>query len=254
MSTYAYLRVSTADQNIETQRYAILEYANSKNIGHIDFVEEKISSRVDWKKRAIGELIIKNTNKGDTVLFTEATRAARSTLELLEIMKVCSEKELQIIIIKENINLNVAGKSEIEKVMMQNTIAMLGMAGDLTRAFTRQRTIEGIARAKAQGRNPGRPKGGRNKRLKLDPHYKMILRALAAGQTRSAILRLLNDQEDFQTHRNTLSDWLNHWKIKETLGHNPTNERREKYRTFINNKRREIAAYLEEQENATNSK
>ena len=250
MATYAYIRVSTEDQNLETQKFGVLEYANKNDIGHVEFIEEKVTSRKNWKLRGVGELVINTAQAGDTILFTEATRAARSTLELLEIMKEATEKRLQIIFIKENLRLNVTGQTEMDAIMTKNYLTILGMMGEMAREFTRQRTKEGVARARAEGKQIGRPKGGKNKELKLDKHYKLILRALAAGQTRAAILRMLNDKEDFQTHRNTLAEWLEHWKINKTLGSNPTEEERKKYRAFINKKRQEIAAKSGETENA----
>ena len=45
MVAYAYLRVSTDHQDVSNQRHGILEYANSKNLGHLDFVEDVASGK-----------------------------------------------------------------------------------------------------------------------------------------------------------------------------------------------------------------
>lgn len=41
-----YLRVSTLDQDLEKNKADILKLANEKQIGKIQFVEEKISGRI----------------------------------------------------------------------------------------------------------------------------------------------------------------------------------------------------------------
>ena len=43
MVTYAYLRVSTNQQDVDNQRHGILEYANQKSLGHLEFVEDAVA-------------------------------------------------------------------------------------------------------------------------------------------------------------------------------------------------------------------
>ena len=51
MKTIGYLRVSTIDQNIEKNKYDILQLAIDKNLGKVHWVEEKVSGKVSWKNR-----------------------------------------------------------------------------------------------------------------------------------------------------------------------------------------------------------
>jgi DNA invertase Pin-like site-specific DNA recombinase len=55
--TIAYLRVSTLDQNLEKNKADILHLAYDKNLGRVEFIEEKISGKVSWKQRKIGPLL-----------------------------------------------------------------------------------------------------------------------------------------------------------------------------------------------------
>ena len=41
MAVYAYLRVSTDRQDVQNQRHGILEYANVRNLGSLEFVETR---------------------------------------------------------------------------------------------------------------------------------------------------------------------------------------------------------------------
>ena len=49
MKTTAYLRISTADQDIEKNKSDILKLANEKRLGYVEFIEEQISGKVSWK-------------------------------------------------------------------------------------------------------------------------------------------------------------------------------------------------------------
>ena len=51
--TVAYLRVSTDDQDLEKNKADILFFANERNFGKVEFVEEKVSGRKSWKDRKI---------------------------------------------------------------------------------------------------------------------------------------------------------------------------------------------------------
>lgn len=57
MVTYAYLRVSTNQQDVDNQRHGILEYANQKNLGHLEFVSDSVSGQKRWCERELGELL-----------------------------------------------------------------------------------------------------------------------------------------------------------------------------------------------------
>jgi DNA invertase Pin-like site-specific DNA recombinase len=54
--TIGYLRVSTADQDVEKNKADILKLANDKQLGHVEFVDEKVSGIKDWRKRKLGEV------------------------------------------------------------------------------------------------------------------------------------------------------------------------------------------------------
>src|SRR5215510_878567 len=84
----AYLRVSTMEQDIEKNKSGILHLANEKSLGKVEFVEEKVSGRVHWKQRKIGE-IIESLKQGDTILLNEFSRLGRSMLECMEIISNC---------------------------------------------------------------------------------------------------------------------------------------------------------------------
>ena len=100
MATYAYLRVSTDRQDVDNQRYGILEYANTQRLGPLQFVEDAVSGRLAWRDRAVGQLLTTTTQAGDVVLFAEVSRMARSTLQVLDMLEYCMERGLIVHIAK----------------------------------------------------------------------------------------------------------------------------------------------------------
>jgi DNA invertase Pin-like site-specific DNA recombinase len=54
INTIGYLRVSTIDQDIEKNKAAILHLANEKDLGKVNFIEEKVSGKTSWRDRKMG--------------------------------------------------------------------------------------------------------------------------------------------------------------------------------------------------------
>ena len=50
VTVYAYLRVSTDRQDVDNQRYGILEYANAHGLAPLHFVEDMVSGRLSKKR------------------------------------------------------------------------------------------------------------------------------------------------------------------------------------------------------------
>lgn len=66
----AYLRVFTLNQDQEKNKADILLLAHKKNLGRVEFVQEKVSGRVSWRQRKIG-LLLEAFRKGDTILLNQ---------------------------------------------------------------------------------------------------------------------------------------------------------------------------------------
>ncbi len=44
--TCAYIRISTDRQDLENQKFAILQLANNEKLGSVKFIEESVSDRI----------------------------------------------------------------------------------------------------------------------------------------------------------------------------------------------------------------
>ncbi len=153
MGNIGYIRVSTEQQNRESQRLAILGYTNKHQTKVDDWIEVTISSRKSKKARRIDELLHR-LQQNDTLVVSELSRLGRSVGEIAAIVDKLILKEINLICIKENINL--AGRHNIQSKTM---ITMFSLFAEIERDLISERTKEGIANARKNGVTIGRPVG-----------------------------------------------------------------------------------------------
>ena len=185
MTIYAYLRVSTNRQDVDNQRHGILEYANQKSLGHLEFIEDSVSGQKRWRDRELGKLLTKTAQSGDTIVFAEISRMARSTLQVLEILECCMQRGVSVHIAKQRMVLDDSMPSRI-------TATVLGLAAEIERELISMRTTEALAKRKAAGKTLGRPKGKQSAKLKLDAREQEIKMYLAKGISKRSIAKLVD--------------------------------------------------------------
>ena len=148
-----YLRVSTADQNIDKNKADILQLANHHDLGRVRFVEEKISGKVSWRNRKLAE-VLDSLGENDTIVVSELSRLGRSMLECMEILSVAAQKRINVYSVK--------GAWRLDQSIQSKIIAMaFSMAAEIERDLISQRTKEALRFKKAQGmklRKTARPR------------------------------------------------------------------------------------------------
>jgi DNA invertase Pin-like site-specific DNA recombinase len=173
MVTTAYLRVSTDSQDLQKNKAEISLFANEKHLGHVHWIEETISGRVNWRQRAIAR-VIDSASAGDVLIVSELSRLGRSMLEIMEILAVATQKGLKIYALKGNWALDGSLQSKV--------VAMaFAMASEIERDLISARTKESLAARKKSGQSLGRPKG--TGKSKLDAYGPEIRALLANGST-----------------------------------------------------------------------
>ncbi len=199
--TIGYLRVSTADQDLDKNKADILHLANEKKLGTVEWVKEKASGKINWRKRKIAQ-VIDNLKEGDTILVSELSRLGRSMLECMEILSIALEKKINIYAVKGNWQLDQSIQSKI--------IAMaFSMAAEIERDLISQRTKEALAAKKKQGVKLGRPKG--TGKSKLDQYKPEIEALLKNGATQKFIAQRYDATEA------TVSRWVKKQGLKKSL-------------------------------------
>lgn len=137
-----YARVSTQDQNPELQMDALTK-AGCEQV----FVEKASGAKRD--RPALTETL-NYMREGDTLVVWKLDRLARSLKQLLETVEDLEEREIGFQSITEQMDTTTAGG----KLVFQ----IFGALAEFERSLIRERTLAGLASAKARGRVGGRPR------------------------------------------------------------------------------------------------
>ena len=139
---FAYIRVSTEEQNYESQMEAMKDLEFSKV-----FTEKR--SAKDSNRPELQNML-DYVREGDTVYVKDFSRLARSTKDLLNIIDILETKKVKLVSIKEKLDTSTpAGKL---------MVTMLGAIYEFERANLLERQKDGIAVAKKEGKYKGRKK------------------------------------------------------------------------------------------------
>jgi DNA invertase Pin-like site-specific DNA recombinase len=191
---YAYVRVSTEQQDYQSQVTAI------KACYKVDeWVEEKRSGTIDFKKRDLGELIYK-LRAGDTLIVTELSRLGRSLSMIYKIITELKEMKIRCIAIKNNFDMNPNNPNDI---IAEVLLFAFGLSAQIERQLISERSKMGIQKARAQGKQIGKRKGDIPYYVKLRPYQNEIIEKRNNGR---AILSLAREYKvTWKTMQNFLT-------------------------------------------------
>lgn len=220
MRVFGYIRVSTEQQNLQQQKHLLLDYAQKKNLLINEFIEVEISSQKTQKQRKIDILLSKLQN-GDLLLVPELSRLGRNMLETLNIINTLSEKNIDVVFIRQP-ELSTTGSHS--KLLY----AIYSYFAEAEREYISVRTKQGLAAIKASGKILGRPKGSKNKKGRvLDPYKEQIMEYLQLNLSISSIVKIINNQlaqtltycsfTYFIHHDNDLSEVLRLHRAKQLI-------------------------------------
>lgn len=180
MATKGFIRVSTLDQDTEKNKLDILQFANSRKLGNVEFIEEKVSGTKDYKKRKLGALLDTMSN-GDVLIVPELSRIARSTIQILEVIQLTQDKGITLYSLKENFcNMDNSIASTVTKTIF-------ALVAQIERELISLRTKEALHARKLSGVKLGRPSG--KGKSKLDEHTDDILRLIALKVPKTIIAK-----------------------------------------------------------------
>lgn len=180
MATIGFIRVSTLDQDTEKNKLDILQFANARKLGNVEFVEEKVSGTKDYKKRKLGELL-ESLPKGSIIITPELSRVSRSIVQILEVIQLTQDKGITLYSLKENFcNMDNSIASTVTKTIF-------ALVAQIERELISLRTREALHARKLAGVKLGRPKG--KGKSKLDEHKDDILRLVALKVPKTIIAK-----------------------------------------------------------------
>lgn len=196
MTIWAYYRVSSDFQNYKSQKIGVINWCKQNKYDMIDeeVIDDGVSGTVLAKDRALNR-IVKNSKSGDILIVSELSRIGRSTADVLNTLNILAKKGVEVHFVKQNMKMD---NSPMGKMM----VAIMSAFAELERDLISQRTIEGLARVKSEGKTLGRPVGTKNANYKLDGCEELVKEWLAEGKAKSYIAKRLN------VHRSSLYHFI----------------------------------------------
>ena len=191
MAVRYYVRVSTFDQKVDRQ---LLAYDKA------DFIYIDKMTGVSRDRPQLLRLL-SDLREGDVVVVKSVDRLSRSTLDLLEISEKIKSANAHLKILDLNIDLS----SPIGECVL----TILGAVAQMERTTIMERTKEGIAIAKSQGKYTGRKSGAIA--LNSQSAIERFKRLYRAGLSKSELAR------EFNVTRPTIYNWIKTLKRRRIL-------------------------------------
>ncbi len=200
---YGYLRVSSDEQDVNSQKQGVVKFAEEYNMTIDKFItDEGVSGGKDPDKRNLGPLL-KLVNEGDVIICSEISRLGRDLYMVMDILHFCMERKAVIYTVKDKF---VLGNDIQSKVLA----FAFGLSAEIERQMIRQRTKEGLRLRVKLGVLVGRPIGSISEEPQdIDEEQKkLLIEQYRWGVPERRIA------ENFKVDRNTVTRWLHRWGVK----------------------------------------
>lgn len=164
MKTYAYVRVSSKEQNLDRQLNALVPYNVEKKNVFCDYQSGKDFKRPGYKK------MIRRMKAGDLLIIKSIDRLGRNYNEILAQWQYITKKIGADILVLDMSLLDTREKDgNLTGVFIADMVLqILAYVAQTEREFIHQRQKEGIAAAKENGRKIGR------KRMDMPDEFETI--------------------------------------------------------------------------------
>jgi DNA invertase Pin-like site-specific DNA recombinase len=184
MKTIAYYRISSNKQDEASQRQIVAQWLESHPTHSFHEAHDAASGALPWQDRALAR-VLDEARAADTIVVSEISRIARSTVGVLTFLQAAAEKRVNVVAVRSGITLDGSTPSKI-------VITILAMAAEIERDLLRERTKAALDARKAKGLPVGRQVGALGKRNKLKGKESEIDKLKAAKVSDVAIARLLS--------------------------------------------------------------
>ncbi|GAA3721405.1 recombinase family protein [Salinicoccus jeotgali] len=184
MSKIGYARVSTRDQNLDSQIDTLKDYGCER------IFSEKVSGRK--YQRTELDKALDYMREGDTLVLTKLDRLGRTTKQLIELSQYLEDQGIDLEIIDMNINTKDA--------MGKMFFTMMSAFAELEANLLSERTKKGLDAARARGRSGGRPRISEDKEKVLlslydSKSYTINEIIKITGLSKGTIYRIINDRK-----------------------------------------------------------
>ena len=153
---FNYIRVSSKEQNEGRQLQAMKDFNNTNNITNaIQLIDKCSGTNTD---RPNLQMLLKVLGPGDLVVIKSIDRLSRNYKQCKELWQQFTDKGADIVVLDMPILDTRQNKDLLGNLITDLFLTILGYVAQQENDFRKQRQMEGIAVAKAEGKHMGRPK------------------------------------------------------------------------------------------------
>jgi putative DNA-invertase from lambdoid prophage Rac len=145
--TFAYCRVSTAEQTTENQRLEI--QGLPFDVDQRRIVVESISGSVPAIERPVFRDLMKRMEEGDVLVVTKLDRLGRNAVDVRSTVDMLASLGIKV-------HCMALGGADLTSAAGKLTMGVLTAVAEFERDLIIERTKAGLARARAEGKLPGR--------------------------------------------------------------------------------------------------
>ncbi|WP_182056883.1 recombinase family protein [Pantoea sp. ME81] len=147
--TFAYCRVSTSEQTTENQVVAIRQAGH--DILDSRVISETVSGGVQaMKRKGFADMVTHKLEKGDQLVVLKLDRLGRDNIDVQQTIAMLLSKGIDVV----SLDLPVRNLTSAEGKLM---LHMFSAFAEFEKSRIVERTKEGLARAKTEGKKLGRP-------------------------------------------------------------------------------------------------
>ncbi len=152
-----YARVSSPDQNIETQLLSLRDYCKRMNHNIVsEYIDNGYSGKDENRPSFERLLLDMRADKVDCIVCYKLDRVGRSLKHLLNLFEEMNNRKIGFVSLSQNIDTNTAEGRMFLKMLM--------VLAEYERELIVARTKAGLYRAVRQGKTLGRPNGSKDKK------------------------------------------------------------------------------------------
>lgn len=166
MKSGIYGRVSTKEQNLETQLTPVRDYCLRNNLEIIgEYLERGISGAKSSRPQL--DLLLQDMREGKfkCIVVYKLDRLGRSLSHLLQLLQEFKNKRIRLVSVVDGVDTD--NDSPMNRAFWQ----LLGIFAELEREMIVARVNDGLQVAKKNGTRLGRPAGSRDKRKRSRSGY-----------------------------------------------------------------------------------
>ena len=183
MKTVAIMRMSADPVDMQTQKQTILAFAQTQQVEISRFIASNDLWRKEKRDTKVARLL-ELLQTGDTLVVSDLSCMGRSVGEIVIIVDTLVRQGIRFIAVNQRIDTSLPSTADTPIVG-----SMFGHLAQIEKELISRRTKEGLAKARANGKQLGRTKG-RLGHSRLDRRRREIKKLLALEVSKASIAKI----------------------------------------------------------------